>query len=44
MRDAPEMLDKWRQYYEKKLDFIVFVFMGNDSYAERDTTQYVQNF
>ena len=44
MRDAPKMLDKWRQYYEKKLDFIVFVFMGNDSYAENDTPQYVQNF
>ena len=44
MSDAPEMLDKWRQYYDKKLDFIAFVFMGNDSYTEKDTKQYVQNF
>ena len=44
MRDAPDMLHDWQQYYNTHLDFLVLVLMGNDSYMQQDTMSMVENF
>jgi len=44
MVDAPAMIKYWQGVSTDMLKFAVFVFMGNDAYAERDSDKYVRNF